>query len=365
MNEQEKYDWMVYVSCMTFNHSPYIVDAMNGFTMQVTNFPFVCAIVDDASTDGEQEVIKKYLNEHFDLEDKSIARHEETDDYVLSFARHKTNLNCHFAVFYLKYNHYSIKKSKLPYLVQWRDKAKYIAVCEGDDYWTHPGKLQMQVDFLESHLDYTMTCNRTQLYSVKRSKMIGENYCYDKSQDIDPKDVINRGGLFISTCSIMYRKEIIQIVPDYWKNCLVGDYPLQIACALRGKIYYFNEIMSVYRVANPNSWMGKQQWGKYDAGRLKVIKSQVEMFLGFAKDYPEYESVFLSKVACHINRGIPSWCESQKSKKTYISFFEEYISLYPLKWKIDLFIQQLRIPKIRGFYLKALQKKYSQKKVIY
>ena len=103
MNEQEKYDWMVYVSCMTFNHAPYIVDAMNGFTMQNTDFPFVCAIVDDASTDGEQEVIKNYLNEHFDLEDKVVARHEETDDYVLTFARHKTNLNCYFAVSGLQY----------------------------------------------------------------------------------------------------------------------------------------------------------------------------------------------------------------------------------------------------------------------
>lgn len=151
MNEQEKYDWMVYVSCMTYNHVHFIEDAMNGFAMQETNFPFVCAIVDDASTDGEQGVIKNFLNEHFDLEDKKIVRHEETDDYVLTFARHKTNLNCYFAVLFLKYNFYSIKKSKIPYLAQWREKAKYNAMCEGDDYWIHAEKLQKQVDYLESH----------------------------------------------------------------------------------------------------------------------------------------------------------------------------------------------------------------------
>ena len=71
---------------MTFNHAQYIEDALNGFTMQQTTFPYVCCIIDDASTDGEQEVIRNYLNEHFDLEDKMIARHEETDDYVLTFA---------------------------------------------------------------------------------------------------------------------------------------------------------------------------------------------------------------------------------------------------------------------------------------
>ena len=63
--EQEGYKWKVCVRCYTFNHAPYIEDAMNGFTMQKTDFPFVCCIVDDASTDGTQEVIKKYIVENF------------------------------------------------------------------------------------------------------------------------------------------------------------------------------------------------------------------------------------------------------------------------------------------------------------
>ena len=95
----------VCVRCITFNQSSYIEDALNGFTMQKTNFPYVCTIIDDASTDGEQEVIKKYLQDNFDLEDKSVVRNEDTDDYVLNFAQHKTNRNCYFAVLYLKYNH--------------------------------------------------------------------------------------------------------------------------------------------------------------------------------------------------------------------------------------------------------------------
>ena len=73
--EPNKY--MVCTRCFTYNHAPYIVDALNGFTMQQTTFPFVCTIIDDASTDGEQEVIKSYLKEHFDLEDKATVRNEE------------------------------------------------------------------------------------------------------------------------------------------------------------------------------------------------------------------------------------------------------------------------------------------------
>ena len=136
--EEKQYKWMVCTRCVTFNQAPYIEDAMNGFTMQQTTFPFVCTIVDDASTDGEPEVIRQYLQEHFDLDDKSVVRNEETDDYVLCYARHKENRNCHFAVLWLKYNHYSRHKLIFPYEAEWKENSKYYAICEGDDYWTSP-----------------------------------------------------------------------------------------------------------------------------------------------------------------------------------------------------------------------------------
>ena len=165
--------FMVCVKYITFNHANYIEDAMNGFTMQETNFPYVCTILDDASTDGEQEVIKKYLQEHFDLDNRSVVRNEETDDYVLTFAQHKTNRNCYFAVLFLKYNHYSIKKPKDQYIKEWLD-VKHIALCEGDDYWTHPQKLQMQYESLEAHPEYTMICSRTKRYSLSKQAFISD-----------------------------------------------------------------------------------------------------------------------------------------------------------------------------------------------
>lgn len=149
---------LVCVRSITYNHAPYIADAMNGFCMQKTSFPFVCAVIDDCSTDGEQEVISNYLHEHFDLEDQSVVRNEETDDYKLIYARHKENHNCFFVVLYLKYNHYSIGKSHLKnqYIKEWYDSAKYIALCEGDDYWTDPFKLQKQVEVMELHTECTI-----------------------------------------------------------------------------------------------------------------------------------------------------------------------------------------------------------------
>ena len=91
----------VRVICMTYNQASFITDTLDGFAIQKTVFPFVCILLEDASTDGEPRVIKDYLSEHFDLADEAIVRREDTDDYELTFARHKTNHNCYFAAFLL------------------------------------------------------------------------------------------------------------------------------------------------------------------------------------------------------------------------------------------------------------------------
>ena len=250
MNEQEKYDWMVYVRCMTFNHAPYIIDAMNGFTLQNTNFPFVCAIVDDASIDGEQEVIKKYLNENFDLEDKKVVRHEETDDYVLTFARHKTNMNCFFAVFYLKYNHYK-KKAKGPYLAQWRDKAKYIAFCEGDDYWIHPQKLQLQVDYMESNPDYGLVHTKCKAFNETKKE-------YEKSlrgKRVDTFETFIEGNSIVTATTLFSAKIDNAYLDDIPKNRTWSAIDLSrwLYFYLHSKVGFVDEITTVYRILDESA----------------------------------------------------------------------------------------------------------------
>lgn len=356
--------YLVYVDCPTYNQSSYIRDSLDGFCSQKTSFPFVCGIVDDASTDGEQDVIHQYLVDNFDLADNCIASRVETEDYIRVFAQHKMNKNCFFIVFYLKYNHYQNNKSRFLYISEWRDRAKYIAVCEGDDYWISPYKLQKQVDFLESNPDYTMTCHRTQLYSVRQQRMIGENYCYDKSCNLIPKDVIYRGGLFISTCSILFREEIQENKPDYWTNCKVGDYPLQIACVMKGKAYYINELMSVYRVENSKSWMGSQRLWEFNRNRLEVIQSQVEMFRGFSRDYPVYSKLLNNKIAHLVNSNVPRYCSS-KDIRSYYMYFSKEISSYSILQKLDFIIMSLRIPKLIGLYIQLFHGKYRYNKKMY
>lgn len=326
----------VVVSCITYNHSKYIEEAFNGFCMQNTDFPFLCTIVDDCSTDGEQGVIINYLKTHFEF---NGAQEKETKDYKSIFVRHKTNTNCFFGVFLLKYNHTQIKKPKKQYIELFDKTAKYVALCEGDDYWIDEKKLQKQVSFLDSHPDYTMVCNRIKTYSEKEKAFKTEQYCYKKSREIDFKDIVYRTGLFIPTCSIVYRPEVRNNYPDYCARCKVGDYPLQIMCGIKGKTYYFDDLMSVYRVGNSNSWMGKQKFGTYSQQRIEVIKSMIDMFKGFRNDYPHFKSIFDNKIANYINRGIPMRSKDKEGQQKYLRFFKKDFDSMSFFWKIDAFIR--------------------------
>jgi glycosyltransferase involved in cell wall biosynthesis len=218
---------------------------MNGFTMQQTEFPYVCCILDDCSTDGEQEVIKKYLQENFNLEDKLVVRKEETDDYVLCFAQHKVNENCFFLVLFLKYNHYSIKKAKLPYLAEWNHNAKYLAMCEGDDYWIDNYKLQHQVVFLDSHPEYMMFLHNALVRyqdSDKPDKILS-NF---KTGDIDTTKLFKYWQLPLA--SVVYRTCILnsgeykELSKDFH-----GGFLFFMTSIKMGKIYGLAKCLSVYR----------------------------------------------------------------------------------------------------------------------
>lgn len=261
MNQEYKY--LVGVECMTFNQSQYIIDALNGFVMQQTNFPFVVMVVDDASTDGEQEVIRAYVNEHFDVKDTKVAYEKETDYAHIMYAQHKTNKNCYFAVLFLKENHYSQRKPKYPYLSEWRDNVKYIALCEGDDYWIHPKKLQTQVDFLEKNEEYSLCFHgaRIKVEEGINLKKDGRINLYKnlEEREYTGAEILKRWT--IPTASAVYRNGI-NIVRD--NRFIYGDSPLFLSCAKCGKIYCVNnEFLSVYRLVPGSAVATKRSWKEY------------------------------------------------------------------------------------------------------
>lgn len=245
----------VRIQCMTYNQAPYIEDAMNGFCMQQTDFPFLAVVVDDASTDGEPEVIKKYLAEHFDNEALDLPTPDETDEYVRVFARHKENKNCYFLVMFLKYNHYSIKKAKLVSVADLIRPIPYIALCEGDDYWTDPMKLQRQVDVLEEHPDFSLCFHKVKVWKEKEGIMTDDFLTREVPQETELCDLAE--GNYIHTLSVVYRNN--ERVGDFRTqlgNVIMGDYVCWMACAQYGKIWKMSECMAVYRYGS-GIWSNK------------------------------------------------------------------------------------------------------------
>jgi glycosyltransferase involved in cell wall biosynthesis len=216
---------------------------MEGFCMQQTNFPFVCLIMDDASTDGEPEVIKQYLNDHFDTEWT-----KETDDYHLTVARHQENKNCYFAVYLLKYNHYSIKKPRLKYYREVTDEIDYVALCEGDDYWTDAHKLQKQADALDANPQATLVYTNFQTIDGEGNP-ISRPFIKDypgRSHSGDNLPTLLRYGNYIMVLTSMYRYKVFE--SEYLTNSPVRmDFNTTMAAALMGDFIWLPEQTACYR----------------------------------------------------------------------------------------------------------------------
>lgn len=248
----------VCVRCFTFNQAKYIEDALNGFAMQKTDFPFVCCIVDDASTDGEQEVIKKYMNMHFDYSPNSVSFDKETDYADVLYAQHKVNKNCYFAIILLKENHYSQNKTKMQYLKEWRNICEYEAICEGDDYWIESNKLQEQVNYMQNNIGCSLCHTGFSFLQV----VTGHLTPYIQNGNTD-KEIIQRilnGNEYrVQTCTVMYRikdyNKVVESDDFLYKSgyFLMGDTQLWIGLLLLGKIHLIKQNMAIYRINDGSS----------------------------------------------------------------------------------------------------------------
>ncbi len=253
----ETYKYVVCVNCMTYNHALYIEDTLDGFCIQDTNFPFVCCIIDDASTDGEPEIIEKYLNNNFDTNDKTVVIKEETTDYKLIFARHNCNRNCFFLVLYLKYNHYK-KKDKYQYISKWLNSAKYVAFCEGDDYWINKDKLQKQADALEAHPDCSIAYCKAQMITKTGEYINGRTIPRDsilKEGVLKLKDILKKefydGYWVFHTSTFLHRSELTlgpEGKSEFMSAFPYGDMPWQLWCLLHGNGYFVDILGSCYRL---------------------------------------------------------------------------------------------------------------------
>ena len=233
----------VCVWCNTYNQASYIKDTMEGFCMQQMQSPFVCLIMDDASTDGEPEVIKQYLHDFFDTEWT-----KETDDYHLMFAHHKDNKNCYFAVYLLKYNHYRINKPRLNYYREVISEPDYVAMCEGDDYWTDEHKLQKQADVLDAHPQATLVYTNFRIVDGENkpiSRPLIERFP-GRSHSGDNLPTLLRYGNYIMVLTSMYRYKVWK--SESFRICPIKmDFALTMSAALMGDFVWLPEETGCYR----------------------------------------------------------------------------------------------------------------------
>lgn len=221
MKDQKKDRPFVFVRCLTYNHEPYIEDALKGFAMQITDFPFLAVVIDDCSTDGTADIVRRYE------------------------AMHPNKIKG----IYLPHNFTQTKEDKKPYYQEYVDKAKYWAECEGDDFWTDPYKLQKQVDFMETHPDFSICFTRVKCLMNATGEMVDEFIVRDMPGESSIVDLAH--GNYIHTPSVLFRtNEIIWNKIFSLGRCIPSDYVWWMLFAETGKIWKFEEPMAVYRVGS-------------------------------------------------------------------------------------------------------------------
>ena len=218
MNEIE-----VSIVCNAYNHEAFIRNALEGFVKQKTTFPFEVLVHDDASTDGTAGIIREFEEKYPEL----IKPIYETE------------------------NQYSKHDGSLLRIQYGRVKGKYIAVCEGDDYWIDPLKLQKQYDALEANPQIDICATGAKL--EKDGKISGVVSPASTNKFFSTEEVILGGGGFVATASLMYRSTIRKNPPPFLQ-LLSLDYSVQIAGALRGGMIYLAEPTCVYRLLTSGSW---------------------------------------------------------------------------------------------------------------
>lgn len=255
----------VTVLSLTYNHSRYIEDTLKGFAMQQTNFAFLCCVFDDASTDGEQDVIRRWIENHCNPED---VEKYDYPLYIILMAPDKDNANCIYVIHLLKKNLFE-KTEKKVLIEYWQHLGEYIALCEGDDYWIDPLKLQKQVDFLEINPEYVLIHSDFIALNVSTGqKIYNASYKYN----IYDGDIFEKlfQGCFIRTPTICYRTVKLELSErDLPSNIFNGDLFLFYNLAYKGKFHFMKEETCVYRVLRESAShtcseeLRKSRWQRY------------------------------------------------------------------------------------------------------
>ena len=267
---------LVSVNMITYNHEPYIAQAIEGVVKQKTEYPFELIIGEDCSTDGTKAIVLEYQKKYPDIirvitSDKNVGMKKNGK---------RTTKAC---------------------------RGKYIAFCEGDDYWHRPDKLQKQVDYMESHPECGMVSADIDVFYNSANKLkrsFNYNNEFQSIRNLDIEQVLWGDWIFaIWTCTVMVRRNLYnQVIENdpylhQNENLPLGDLQVWAELSMISEITYFPETFAIYRVLDESASRGKDP----------------KKNLRFAKSIFEIKSYLCEKYNLSENRrqmALSSWCDS-------------------------------------------------------
>ena len=239
---------LVSVHCATYNHGAFIREALESFVNQKTNFPFRVIVGDDHSRDNTAQIIQEYA--------------ESYPEIIVPIYQPKNQGG--------RLNSIEIYRAC--------GASKYLAFCEGDDFWTDPQKLQKQVDFLEEHPDYSICFHRVREFYDHAPQ---ENHISPTDRQICK--ILSEGGFcsrtilnnyYLRLNSLMVRRLYKEGIIDYPSppNIINGDVYLSFMYSLRGKIGFIDQVMSAYRIHSSGIWSGlKDEYQMYSQYGIAML----------------------------------------------------------------------------------------------
>ena len=256
---------VVVIRCITYNHVDYIQQCLEGFVMQQTTFPFVAIVHDDASTDGTAKIVREYAEKYPNIIIPIIESENQWSKHDGSLKR---IMDC------------ACEESG----------ARYIAECEGDDYWTDPLKLQKQVDILEADESLMACCTNCSVVdmegNVLEEKRVQSVVKENKQGRYSLRDFFDQGHQY-PTLSVLYRnthRDEVRQKTNAMRNPYMGDWTLWIALLCFGDMYYLDEVTCAYRI-NPTSLTHDQS--KMNQRRLGQAKDNFRLIPLVASCLPD------------------------------------------------------------------------------
>lgn len=229
---------LVSVRMITYNHIGYIHDSIRGVLNQKTDFRFELVIGEDCSTDGTREAVFEYREQH-----PEIIRVITSDENV---GMHENNKRTHEAC-----------------------RGKYIAFCEGDDFWQDSDKLRRQVEFMENNPGYGMVISDSNVYFHERRKTIPSfnrtRRNIVQAQEVTVREALGFGNLHIFTCTALIRKEVLDLIIAHdpylhqSDHFLMGDVQIWAELAILSRVWYMADCPATYRVLEESASFSKNQ----------------------------------------------------------------------------------------------------------